>query len=328
MAHHAAVFPTDICRTYGSRAGDSFDISAVEVSRSQTQRTKHGNLRRLFAADLRDMSSNDRARVSNFAKARDGSINSFHFQDWTDFHSFPNGAIEGSDNLDFTSGDARQVLGSGDGAATTFQIQKHYPDADNFGYSRRILAPEPGSVRVWVAGALQAEGTDYAVEYVGGRIVFNTAVAAGSEVAASFKFYCVARFGDQASDWIAFTDRGFNQKEVSALEIVEDIDRGPMLSWLDPGGTNLREGASLDFTGTKILSPGDGLLQLWNPTTSGARLRLWDTTHTPPGRSVRVRNLSTTQTITLQDFGGTTIVVIGTDSLVEVAWTGAAWFSW
>jgi uncharacterized protein (TIGR02217 family) len=102
------------------------------------------------------------------------------------------------DPLDYTV--ARGVEGSfatGDGTAGPFQLTKTYPDSSNSDV-RTITKPEPGSVKIYVAGVLKTEGVDYTLDYLTGKVTFLSGhfPTAGQTIEWEGRFYVPVRFAE------------------------------------------------------------------------------------------------------------------------------------
>lgn len=89
-----------------------------------------------------------------------------------------------------------QVLGVGDGFATSFKLTKAYRRGAT-SYTRRIYLPVTDSVIVGVGGIAQPSG--WSVTRDGGVVTFDAAPADGLQVTAGFLFDCEVRFEDDDS---------------------------------------------------------------------------------------------------------------------------------
>jgi len=93
---------------------------------------------------------------------------------------------------------ARQTIGTGTGAALTFQLVKTY-SVGLASYSRNIRRPVTSTVRVWVNGVEQVSG--WSVSRTTGIITFGSAPADGAVVQASCDFDVPVRFNQAKLDW-------------------------------------------------------------------------------------------------------------------------------
>ena len=146
------------------------------------------------------------------------------------------------DHKDFTA--TSQVLGTGDGSKTTFQLIKTYPVGSRV-YVRNIYKPIAPSavnyqgatlantVKLYLAGVLQSSG--YTLDATTGVITFTTAPGAGVTVSADFQFHHAVRFD---------TDDLAAQIEES------DLANGPIVSWNSIPLIGVRAGTALSSTST------------------------------------------------------------------------------
>lgn len=121
----------------------------------------------------------DLARLIAFFEARQGRLHAFRFTDPFDHGSALSGAAPGP--LD-------QVIGTGDGATSRFQLTKTYADAASQ-WRRLITHPQAQSVRAATDGL--ETGFDLESD---GWIVFDTPPADGALITAGFRFDVPTRF--------------------------------------------------------------------------------------------------------------------------------------
>jgi uncharacterized protein (TIGR02217 family) len=109
-----------------------------------------------------------------------------------------------------------QALGTGDGAATTFQLKKLY-QAGAQTYSRDILFPIAASLLVGINGA--ASAISFSVSRPGGVVTFVSPPANGAVLTAGFLFDCEVRFeSDSAFDGVV---RSYQVSGFADLTLVE-----------------------------------------------------------------------------------------------------------
>lgn len=116
--------------------------------------------------------------IITFFYARRGRAYGFLFKDWSDF-SF-------TENL----------IGTGDGVETDFQLRKVYNDAVAPFYLP-VTRPVNGTVQVWNGGVLATEGpgaAQYTVDYTTGIISFNTAPINTNLITAAAEYNICVRF--------------------------------------------------------------------------------------------------------------------------------------
>jgi uncharacterized protein (TIGR02217 family) len=144
------------------------------------------------------------ATLIAFFRARRGAARGFRLADPFDFSS--NAMSEAPTMFD-------QLLGIGDGLSATFQLVKRYGDPLD-PQLRPISRPRAGTILVSVDGAPRVDFTLAA----GGKIVFDTAPAAGAAVRAGFLFDVPVRF---AEDRLDISGAAFAAGEAPSVPLVE-----------------------------------------------------------------------------------------------------------
>lgn len=156
------------------------------VSGREERNTPWADSRRRWDAGPGIRSIDDAHALIAFFEARRGALCGFRFRDPFDNRSCAPSCAPGP--LD-------QAIGEGDGETVSFQLVKHYGDAAA-GWSRAIVKPVAGSVRVAVGGS----ETDAAVDLETGRITLAEAPPPGAAVTAGFAFDCPVRFDTDRLD--------------------------------------------------------------------------------------------------------------------------------
>ena len=208
MAFHDERFPVNIAR--GARGGPRRRTQAVELSSGFEERNASwANSRREFDIGYGIRSNDDLQAVVAFFEARNGRLYGFRFKDWSDYKSgAPSRAC-----------DARnQLLGTGTGTATQFQLRKHY-GSDAYGYWRSITRPVAGTVRVALDGVEQFEG--FSVDHATGMVTFTAAPPAGVEIRAGFEFDVPVRFGADMIDVTLDIERTGSIASIPLIELRE-----------------------------------------------------------------------------------------------------------
>jgi uncharacterized protein (TIGR02217 family) len=119
------------------------------------------------------------AELIAFFRARRGRAYGFRFKDWTDYQALA------------------QSLGVGDGAATSFQLVKHYASGGEI-ETRIISKPVAGTVKVYRDGVEATSGCS--VDNTTGLVTFTTAPNVGVQIAADFTFDVPVRFDSDQMD--------------------------------------------------------------------------------------------------------------------------------
>lgn len=161
---HDVQFPVHI--SYGSSGGPKFSTTVLELASGYEKRNINWSEAKAeynVAHGIKDQDEMQEIRA--FFHARAGRAYSFRFKDWADYQTGP------------------QIIGTGDGSETAFQIIKDYTSGA-FTYQRRITKPINGTlVGVTVNTVAQTEGVDFTVDYATGIITLNSAPGAGLAIA-------------------------------------------------------------------------------------------------------------------------------------------------
>jgi uncharacterized protein (TIGR02217 family) len=194
------LFPVAVGREASVEPGFSTDIAATAAGVEQ-RNSAWADARLRFDAGPGVRSEEDLQTLLAFFRARRGAAVAFRFQDPFD-HS--------SNGMTGPPGHADQPLGTGDGAATDFQLVKRYGGQD-----RRITRPRAATVRISVAGVERVAGWTLGDR---GRILFDDPPEAGAAVAAGFLFDVPARFEE---DRLSFSLTTFRAGEAPSVPLIE-----------------------------------------------------------------------------------------------------------
>ncbi len=205
QAFHDIRFPLGV--SFGATGGPEWKNEIVSLTSGHEQRNaRWAASRHHYDAGTGVRSLADLETVLTFFEARRGSLHAFRFRDPFDHQSSTAGKpIAATD----------QALGQGDGKQAIYQLRKHYGD-----HIRPITKPQVGSVRVAVAGAEKREPTDFVVDVLTGRIVFQPGrlPPAGSVVTAGFAFDVPVRFD---ADRLTISIKSFQAGEIPTIPIIE-----------------------------------------------------------------------------------------------------------
>lgn len=187
MAFHEVRFPDNISR--GARGGPERRTQIVELASGAEERNASwANSRRRYDVAYGIRRADDLAAVVAFFEARTGRLHGFRFKDWADFKSCLPSQTPGWTN---------QPIGTGNGAATLFQLTKRYTSGAQ-SWTRAITKPVAGTVTVALNGTPQVSG--WSVSTATGLITFTTAPALGVAITAGFEFDVPVRFDTDALD--------------------------------------------------------------------------------------------------------------------------------
>lgn len=209
MAFHEIRFPTAI--SLDSTAGPERRTEVVVLGSGREERNaRWADSRRRFNAGYGVKTLDDLYAIISFFEERRGRLYGFRFKDFTDYRSgTPQSAPTALD----------QVIGTGDGSTTEFQLVKTY--GTTFApYVRDVSKPVTGSVLVAVNGATKSEGADFSVDASTGLVIFQPSAVpeAGETVTAGFEFDVPVRFDIDA---LEINLSHFEAGQIPSIPIVE-----------------------------------------------------------------------------------------------------------
>ena len=171
-AFHEVQFPPAI--SYGASGGPGYLTTVVATASGH----EHRNSNWAAARGKWDVASGlkNREQVAEliaFFRARKGRAHGFRFKDWTDYQG------------------VAQVLGTGNGSNTNFQLIKNYSSGGVI-EARTITKPVTGTVQIYKDGVVVSSGV--ATGPTTGLVVFDAAPANGVIVTADYEFDVPVRF--------------------------------------------------------------------------------------------------------------------------------------
>ncbi|MDB5569067.1 MAG: hypothetical protein JWN93_250 [Hyphomicrobiales bacterium] len=210
MNFHEVLFPLDVA--LHARGGPERRTDVVLTGSGREERNQRwSRSRRRWDAGYGVKSLSAIASVVEFFEERRGRLYGFRWRDRVDCKSC-------APNLAPTPLD--QALGTGDGAVREFQLVKRY-GASFAPYSREVVKPVAGSVRVAVAG-VEAASSRYALDASTGRILFAATHTPppGAAVTAGFVFDAPVRFD---TDYLEIDLAAFEAGDIPKIPLVEII---------------------------------------------------------------------------------------------------------
>ena len=206
MAFHEVRFPDNISR--GARGGPERRTQIVELASGDEERNASwANSRRRYDVAYGIRRADDLAAIVAFFEARNGRLHGFRFKDWGDHKScLPSGTPSSTD----------QVIGTGDGATTAFQLVKHYASGSQV-WARTITKPFAGTVVIALDGAERLGG--WSIDTTTGVVTFDSAPAEGVAVTAGFAFDVPVRFDTDSLDVTLDLERLGSITSIPLLEI-------------------------------------------------------------------------------------------------------------
>jgi uncharacterized protein (TIGR02217 family) len=209
MNFHEVRFPTGI--SLASAGGPERRTDVVVLGSGFEERNaRWADSRRAYNAGYGIRSLNDLHEVIAFFEERRGQLYGFRWRDPLDWKSAsPEGPVSVTD----------QVIGTGDGATSAYQLVKQY-GAAHLPWSREIKKPVSGSVRIAVDGLEQTEGSAFAVDAATGLVTFlpGHVPANGASITAGFEFDVPVRFN---TDKLEVNVQGFRHGAIPSIPIIE-----------------------------------------------------------------------------------------------------------
>ncbi|HET9685838.1 MAG TPA: DUF2460 domain-containing protein [Pseudolabrys sp.] len=208
-AFHEILFPLDIALRSAGGPQRRTDVVTLG-SGSEERNARWAHSRRRFDAGYGIKTFAALSQVLAFFEERRGRLFGFRWRDRLDHSSAaPGAAITPID----------QIVGTGDGTKTAFQLCKTY-GALYLPYQRPIAKPVPHSVRVAVAETEMQEGTHFSVDATTGVITFlpGHIPASGAAVSAGFLFDVPVRFD---TDYLEMDLSAFEAGAIPRIPLVE-----------------------------------------------------------------------------------------------------------
>jgi uncharacterized protein (TIGR02217 family) len=180
----------------------------VELASGDEERNASwANSRRRYDVAYGIRRADDLAAVVAFFEARGGRLHGFRYKDWADYKSsLPSQPVVPTD----------QLIGTGNGAVTSFTLLKHYASGAQ-SWTRAIAKPVAGSVRIALNGVEQMSG--WSVGLTTGNVTFTTAPGAGVAITAGFAFDVPVRFDTDTLDVTLDVERLGSITSIPLIEI-------------------------------------------------------------------------------------------------------------
>lgn len=209
MSFHEIRFPTAISR--GAQGGPERRTDVVVLGSGYEERnSRWAASRRSYNAGYGVQSIDALYEVIAFFEERRGRFHGFRWRDHADWKSCPPGS---------TTTPLDQVIGTGNGAALSFQLKKIYGSA-HAPFVREIRKPVAGTVKIAVSGVTKTAGTHFTVDAATGIVTFapGQAPAGSAVVTAGFEFDVPVRFD---TDKLDVNLSGFASGAIPSIPIVE-----------------------------------------------------------------------------------------------------------
>lgn len=202
MSFIDAAFPQHYA--YGAVESDDWLSEIVEtLNRHESRNAPLSDPRRSWDLSTTHRDQSERDGIHAVFMAMRGRFHTFPFRSFIDYSFTPN------------------LIGVGDGFATTFQLKKAYIFGSET-YYRTITKPVTSSVNVFINGIV---ATGWTVNRLTGQIVFSVAPSAGAVVSAGCTFDVPVRFADPKLSWRAETrtqsgDLRFICDQLALIEVI------------------------------------------------------------------------------------------------------------
>lgn len=273
MTFYEISFP--ITPDWGTDGGPGFDTSILTMDSGQENATqRRSTAQHSFNAAALVRTASDIATLKAFYLRVGGVSGGFRYKDWTDYTSTDEGRTWGDDSPPAVA-HTDQVLGTGDGTETEFQLVKVYGDTAPQ-YTRTIRKPVSGTVKVGLDSVNQGSG--WTVNTSTGVVTFSAAPGAGVQVSAGFEFDVPVRFGVELDRVLAATVSSFGSSGVRQVPLVELLEPDDLNDAFHYGGAY---DATLNANST--LSVANGRVQSFNVNAGSLKATLPDFTNLPTG---------------------------------------------
>ncbi len=209
QSFHEVRFPTGI--GLGSSGGPERRTEIVTLGSGFEQRNaRWQNSRRRYEAGYGVKNLDELYAVISFFEERRGALFGFRYKDHLDWKSCA--PMQVPTNLD-------QPIGTGDGVTDKFTLSKTYGTGSTT-YARVVSKPVSGSLLLAVDGVASLVGTDYAIDYATGEIIFQpgSIPANGATITAGYLFDVPVRF---ASDQLSINLAAFEAGDIPSIPLVE-----------------------------------------------------------------------------------------------------------
>ena len=200
---HEVLFPVDIALNSEGGPTRRTDIVAL-VSGHEERNSPWAGSRRSYNAGYGVKSLADIETIIAFFEARMGRLYGFRFRDPFDHKSCALAAAPSATD---------QVIGTGDGAATVFQLVKTYRSGAASA-SRKIAKPVAGTVLVAADGAPAA----FALDERTGLVAFDAPPASGAVITAGYVFDTPVRFD---TDSLRINLAAFKAGDIPSIPLIE-----------------------------------------------------------------------------------------------------------
>ncbi len=206
---HEVRFPSDVA--LGASGGPVRRNEIISLgSGFEHRNAKWQDAKRRYDAGFGIRTVDDLHDVIGFFEERQGSLYGFRFHDPVDWKSC---------KPSITVSDIDQLIATGDGTTTVFQLIKIY-GGGVAPYVRTVSKPVAGSVQVAVDGQPGVVGTDFTIDHTCGEVTFlpSAIPGAGAQITAGYEFDVPVRFD---LDQLTVNLNAFEAGEIPSIPLVE-----------------------------------------------------------------------------------------------------------
>jgi len=297
--------------SYGTSGGPGFSTSIIVTDSGAEERIPHWeSARRRYDVKWAIKSRDELREVAEFYIRRLGPAYGFRYKDWLDYASTAEGRVSDDEGIAVTAFD--QLLRTGDGSLTQFQLVKRYQDllVDRV---RTITKPVQGTVRVGIDGVEQTSG--WSVNTTTGIITFTTAPGGNLDVTAGYEFDVPVRFGKEVDLSLGMSHEAFDIGQIPNIPLVEIRDEVAQSEEFFFGGA-----AYITLSADRTISLNDGRVLHVTPSANGYALLLPSNPTSLPGGGPYwyIHNASDSYTFEIRDHEDTLISLVGLGKTVEI----------
>ena len=203
---HDVRFPIKIA--FASEGGPMRRTQIVTLASGHEQRNSPwAGSRRRFNAGFGIKSLDEIAEIIAFFEARQGQLHGFRWRDPFDWKS---------SKISLSPSSQDQIIGTGDGQQTTFQLTKTYASG-SASYQRLISKPVSGSVSIAIDG-VDLLPSDFTVDTATGEITVTVAPALDAVISAGFLFDIPVRFD---TDQLSISLASFEAGDIPNIPVIE-----------------------------------------------------------------------------------------------------------
>jgi uncharacterized protein (TIGR02217 family) len=264
MGFHEVQFDTNI--SYGSVFGPGHETTILELDSGAEERiVRRQGARRVYDVGMGVRTMAQLYSTYEFILARQGSAYGFRLKDWLDFATTADGRTATSGGGTAAVAFDDQVLGTGDGTTTQFQLVKKYTSGPAT-ITRLIQKPVDATTVVGINGVEQTTG--FTTDTTTGLVLFTTAPPNGQQVTGGCQFDVPVRLAKDADTHTAISIEAFDTGSLS-IPLIELIDERAI-----PEDRNYGGSVTQNLTADIVITPAIAMYWRLDPTVDGKNVFL------------------------------------------------------